>query len=160
VSAPAPGPTPPSQEDPKLQSSLVRWQWAGVAVFLILVISFPLYNRVEAGRRDQALAARDRALETTGRTLWSVDCSSCHGDNGQGVSAPALNSKEFLGSVSDDQMHHIIQSGVPGSAMPAWWDEFGGPLTDDQISALVAHIRSWEKTAPSRPDWRNPKGSG
>jgi mono/diheme cytochrome c family protein len=150
-------PPAPSQEDPALQSSLRRWQWAGIGVFLILVISFPLYNRVEATRRDSALAARDRALMTTGRTLWSVDCSSCHGDDGQGVVAPALNSKEFLQSVSDDQMHHVIQSGVPGSAMPAWWDEFGGPLTDDQIAGLVAFIRSWEKTAPSVPDWRNPK---
>jgi mono/diheme cytochrome c family protein len=156
-SSPPPG---PNQDDPQLRSSLFRWQWAGVAIFLVLVISFPLYNRVEAARRDKALAARERALVTTGHTLWSVDCSSCHGDRGQGIDAPALNSQEFLQSVPDEQMHHIIQSGVPGSEMPAWWDEFGGPLTDDQISALVAYIRSWEKNALSRPDWRHPKPPG
>jgi hypothetical protein len=46
--------------------------------------------------------------------------------------------------------------------MPAWWNEYGGPLTDQQIAEVVAYIRSWEKTAPSCPDWRTPScpGSG
>jgi len=42
--------------------------------------------------------------------------------------------------------------------MPTWWNELGGPLTDEQIAAIVAYVRSWEKTAPSRPDWRTPAG--
>jgi mono/diheme cytochrome c family protein len=152
-------PHEPFQDDPELVSSLDRWLWAGVVVFLVLVLSFPLYYQLEGSRRDAALAARKRALVNTGQTLWIADCAACHGDHGQGVTAPALNSKEFLQSVSDDQMHHIIQSGVPGSPMPAWWDQFGGPLTDDEISAIVAYLRSWEKNAPSRPDWRNPTAS-
>jgi heme/copper-type cytochrome/quinol oxidase subunit 2 len=32
----------------------------------------------------------------------------------------------------------------------------GGPLTDEQVRAVVAHILSWKATAPSRPDWREP----
>jgi uncharacterized cupredoxin-like copper-binding protein len=39
--------------------------------------------------------------------------------------------------------------------MPAWWVEFGGALTDDQIRAVVAYIRSWDDTAPDEPGWRN-----
>ena len=27
----------------------------------------------------------------------------------------------------------IIRGGIPGTAMPAWWNEYGGPLTDQQI---------------------------
>ena len=56
------------------------------------------------------------------------------------------------------QMTNIIRGGVPGSAMPAWLADYGGPLTDQQIAALVAYIRSWEPTAPSRSDWRTPGG--
>src|SRR6266542_3128415 len=52
-----------------------------------------------------------------------------HGDNGQGVDAPALRSKQFLTGVADDQMHRIVAAGITGTEMPAWWDEFGGPLT-------------------------------
>ena len=39
--------------------------------------------------------------------------------------------------------------------MPAWWVEFGGALTDDQVRAVGAYIRSWEDTAPDDPGWRN-----
>jgi len=42
--------------------------------------------------------------------------------------------------------------------MPAWLADYGGPLTDQEIAALVTYIRSWEPTAPSRPDWRTPSG--
>ena len=78
------------------------------------------------------------------------------GTSGEGGSAPALNSQEFLTTVTDDQIHGIIAGGIPGTAMPAWLNDYGGPLTDEQIAALVTYIRSWEKTAPSVPDWRTP----
>ena len=146
-------------DDPALVRSLFRWQAAGVAVFVLLVAAFPLYKAVEGPRRHDALVAQQTALVQSGRQLWGLNCSSCHGDRGQGVDAPALNSKQFLTAISDDQMHRIVSTGIIGTAMPAWWDEYGGPLTDQQIAAIVAYIRSWEKTARSRLDWRNPQGS-
>jgi mono/diheme cytochrome c family protein len=152
-------PGTPIREDPALERSLAKWQVAGVVVFVLLVVSFPLYKAVESTRRDKALAARETALEATGRQLWGLNCASCHGDNGQGVDAPALNSRQFLTSIQDEQMHRIVASGITGTEMPAWWDEFGGPLTDDQIEAVVAFVRSWGKTAPDRPDWRSPQPS-
>jgi mono/diheme cytochrome c family protein len=147
-------------EDPALRRSLGRWQSAGVGVLLLLVVAFPLYKAVESTRRADALASEERALVATGRQLWSLNCASCHGASGQGIDAPALNSRQFLGSVADEQMHGIIAGGIPGTEMPAWWNEYGGPLTDQQIQAIVAYIRTWQKTAPDRPDWRNPSGTG
>jgi mono/diheme cytochrome c family protein len=142
-------------EDAPVRSSLRHWQVAGVVVFLLLVVSFPLYKAVEGPRRDRALVARENALVTSGRQLWRLDCASCHGDNGQGVDAPALRSKEFLTGITDEQMHRIVAAGITGTAMPSWWDEFGGPLTDEEISAVVADVRSWQPNAPSVPDWRS-----
>jgi mono/diheme cytochrome c family protein len=150
---------PDLSDDASMRRSLVRWQAAGIFVFVVLVASFPVYKAVEGPRRHRASVARQNALVTTGRQLWGLNCASCHGARGQGVSAPALNSKQFLSGISDDQMHRIVASGITGTPMPAWWNEFGGPLTDDQIAAVVAYVRSWQKTAPSRPDWRNPQAS-
>jgi mono/diheme cytochrome c family protein len=146
------------QDAPALQRSTRRWQSAGVAVFLLLVLAFPIYRLTESGRLDDALASENSAQVVAGRQLWSLNCAMCHGTQGEGVDGPALNSQEFLQSVSDEQMHGIIAGGIPGSAMPAWLDEYGGPLTDQQIAAVVAYIRSWEKTAPSVPNWRTPSG--
>jgi mono/diheme cytochrome c family protein len=146
-------------EDAAVLRSTRRWREAGVFVFLILVLAFPIYRATEGTRRADALSAENAALMSSGRVLWAQSCMSCHGTMGQGVSAPALNSQHFLTTVTDQQIRGIIAGGVPGTPMPAWWNEYGGSLTDQQIAELVAYIRSWEKTAPSRPDWRTPQGS-
>ena len=149
----------PAHQDRALERSLTRWQFAGVVVLLALVVSFPLYKALEGPRRTRALTARDQALVATGRQLWALNCSSCHGDRGQGIDAPALNSKQFLGGTTDEQIHRIVSTGITGSEMPAWLSDFGGPLTDDQIAALTAYLRSWQPKAPDRPDWRTPNAA-
>ena len=146
-------------EDRALRRSLTRWQTAGVVVLLLLVVAFPLYKAVESTRRIKALASEQTALISSGRQLWGLNCATCHGMMGQGVDAPALNSQQFLQSVKDEQIHGIIAGGIPGTEMPAWWNEYGGPLTDQQIEAIVTYIRSWAKSAPSVPEWRSPGGS-
>lgn len=139
-----------------LDRSLGRWLLTGVFLLVLLVAAFPAYRTVEGSRRADALARRRAAEITTGRLLWGANCSSCHGDSGEGDEAPALKSKEFFEVATEQQIHHVIQGGVPGTDMDAWWNEFGGPLTDEQIRAIVAYVLSWSSTAPSRPEWRGP----
>ena len=143
-------------DDPVVSRSTRRWQAIGTFLLILLVIAFPLYRATDGSRRAEALAAQEGALMTEGHDLWATNCAACHGTNGEGGTAPALNSQEFLTSVNDDQIHGIIAGGIPDTAMPAWLNDYGGPLTDQQIAGLVAYIRSWEKTAPSVPNWRTP----
>lgn len=151
-----PGPARPPAEEPALERSLGRWLVAGTVVGVLLVAAFPAYRAVESDRRDVALADRQAAEVRAGRDLWASNCASCHGEDGEGVDAPALNAEEFLAQATDQQIHHVTQAGIPGTEMGAWWNEMGGPLTDEQVRAVVAHILSWKATAPSRPDWREP----
>lgn len=147
------------RDDALLSRRLMAWQWAGVALFALLVAAFPVYRAGESGRRAEALARREAALIATGRILWGANCASCHGTDGtsQEAGTPTLNAREFLDTATDPQIHHIVAAGIQGSEMPPWWVDFGGPLTDDQINAVVAYIRSWQPTAPSVPGWRNPE---
>lgn len=142
-------------EDAELTRSLRVWMSSGSVLFLLLVLAFPLYLLVDSTRRTEALADRESALIRSGGQLWGLNCASCHGTTGEGEDAPALNSQQFLEITSDEQMHRIIAAGITGAKMPAWWNEFGGPLTDEQITAIVAYVRSWEPSAPDRPDWRS-----
>lgn len=142
-------------DDPRVAASTQRWQLAGIVVVVLLLVAFPLYRAVDATRRDTAEAERQIALVASGKKIWSLSCAECHGLMGEGVDAPALNSQQFLTNVSDVQIHRLTAVGVPGTDMPAWWNEIGGPLTDEQIAAVVAYLRSWEPTAPDRPDWRS-----
>lgn len=148
-------------DDPvELRRSTRRWRVAGVWVFLVLVLSFPAYRLTENSRLNEALTSQDEAQIAAGSQLWALNCSECHGKMGEGISAPALNSQEFLKNVTDEQIHGIVAGGIPGSEMPAWLADYGGPLTQQQIDALVAYLRSWEASAPSVPDWRTPSGTG
>lgn len=147
------------RETPALRRGTRRWQAVGSVLMLVLVLAFPAYKAVESTRRSDALTAQESALIASGHQIWSLNCASCHGTSGEGGSAPALNSQEFLSSVTDEQMRGIIAGGIPGTEMPAWWNGYGGPLTDQQLQAVVTYIRSWEKTAPSVPDWRSPAPS-
>jgi mono/diheme cytochrome c family protein len=146
------------REPAEVRRSTRRWQMAAIWVLLALVLSFPLYKMTEGSRLEAARASQRSAQLAAAGQLWSLNCAECHGKTGQGVDAPALNAKEFLASVSDQQIRGIIAGGVPGTAMPAWLSDYGGPLTEQQIEAMVVYLRSWEANAPSRPDWRTVGG--
>ena len=116
------------RDDPVVVRQTRRWTWVGT--FMLRSWSW----RSLSTRRSSPLGAptrfrsQDAALIASGAQLWGLNCAACHGLNGQGVSAPALNSQEFFQGTTDEQIAGIIRGGVPGTAMPAWWNEYGGPL--------------------------------
>ena len=87
-----------------------------------------------------------------GEWLFNLTCTQCHGADGYGTAmAPALNSQQFLTDTPDAAIQQIIALGVSGTRMPAW----GGRLTEYDIAALTAYLRSWEPTAPAIADVAN-----
>jgi mono/diheme cytochrome c family protein len=140
--------------DPGLEESTNKVMTWGVGLMVLMALVFPLYRWVEPSNRDTARAEQLQSLTEEGNQIWNVNCSSCHGLNGEGNIGPALNSKQFLQTATDEQASLLISVGVPGSQMSAYSQDHGGPLTSEQIKAVVTFIRSWEPTAPDRPDWR------
>jgi ubiquinol-cytochrome c reductase cytochrome c subunit len=140
--------------DEELEESTNRVMLIGVGLIILLILAFPLYRLVEPVNRDEAREANLASLAESGQQVWSFNCSSCHGLNGEGGIGPALNSKQFLEAATDAQTEQLIAVGVPGSQMGAYSQDFGGPLTSEQIKAVVTYIRSWEPDAPDNPDWR------
>jgi mono/diheme cytochrome c family protein len=111
----------------------------------------------------------------------TANCANCHGATGtgglvgtSGRKAPNLHAKSILaklkkqaGGAFTDIRHPgdppdyvnlvirfggIVVSGDPGSPMPAWSLEAGGPLTIHQVDALTALVESWVLEAASKPD--------
>ena len=95
---------------------------------------------------DEAPPADDH-----GAALYQEYCALCHGEQGQGYvadNANALNNPDFLAIASDAFLREGIRQGRPGTPMSAWGEEWGGPLSDADLDALVAHIRAWETRDP------------
>ena len=78
-----------------------------------------------------------------GAQLFAENCAVCHGPNGEGRVGAEL-SKDWPSIRPDLRVKTAIEEGVPGSPMPAWSQENGGPLTDEEIEALTLYILSWE----------------
>jgi ubiquinol-cytochrome c reductase cytochrome c subunit len=145
----------PYSTDEEVDRSTNTWMLVGVFLLIGIVAMFPLYRSYEPSSREGAREDQAQSLAAEGESIWPLSCSSCHGLNGEGATAPALNSKQFLQTASDEQTATLIAVGVPGSQMSAYSQDHGGPLTSEQIKAVVALIRSWELDAPDRPDWRD-----
>lgn len=143
-------------KDPEVDRSTNRVMIWGVVLLVAMVLVFPLYLSVEPSNREESRAENLESLATEGESIWEFNCASCHGEVGEGVSAPALNSEQFLTAATDDQTFHLISVGVPGTAMGAFGQDFAGPLTSEQVESVTAFIRSWEDEAPDVPDWRTP----
>jgi cytochrome c oxidase cbb3-type subunit 3/ubiquinol-cytochrome c reductase cytochrome c subunit len=118
-----------------------------------------------------ATAARDASVDAgidpvaqlaRGKLLYGRYCNFCHGDAGAGYSAdqaPALASDDLLTLASDDFLRDAIVKGRPGTTMSAWSFARGGPLGYDDASAIVAHLRTWQKRPSVSTDDRKPSGS-
>jgi len=145
--------------DDDLEKSTNRWIVSGIALTALFALMFPVYRLYEPSGRESARTELNASLTALGGELFQANCASCHGANGQGVDAPALNSQQFLKLADDAQIVSLIAHGIPGTEMTAYSLDFGGFLTSQQIKAIATFIRSFEPDAPDRPDWRSPVGA-
>jgi cytochrome c oxidase cbb3-type subunit 3 len=82
--------------------------------------------------------------------LYNLNCAGCHGENGKGNAALALNNPVYLTIASDASLRQATSLGVPGTMMPAFLKSAGGTLTKEQIDILVSEMRSrWSKAMES-----------
>ncbi len=79
-------------------------------------------------------------------TLYSENCSACHGATGAQGPATDLANPEYEALVDDATLRNVIDNGMQGTMMPAFAISAGGTLTDKQVEVLVSGIRErWQK---------------
>jgi cytochrome c oxidase cbb3-type subunit 3/ubiquinol-cytochrome c reductase cytochrome c subunit len=79
-------------------------------------------------------------------TLYSQNCSGCHGAEGKNGPSYPLANPVYEALVDEQQLKQVIANGDAGTLMPAFAASAGGTLTDEQIDALVKGMRgAWYK---------------
>jgi len=78
-----------------------------------------------------------------GAVLYAQNCAVCHGANGEGRIGVPL-AKHWPAIRPDLRVKTTIENGVSGSPMPAWSQQKGGPLSDEDINDIVAFVLSWQ----------------
>ena len=144
--------------DEALEQSTNKWMAWGVGIMLAMALIFPVYRFFEPSNREADREAQLGFLAEQGSELFTDNCTACHGIEGTGGTAPALNSMQFLEAATNEQISALISVGVPGSQMSAYSLDFGGSLTLQQIEAITTYLRGLEETAPDFPEWRDPLG--
>jgi len=81
-------------------------------------------------------------------TLFSQNCAGCHGNNGRHGPGRILNDPLYVAFIPREEIKKVLTYGRPGTAMPAWAQSQGGPLSEKQIDVLVSGIKD---------GWANPK---
>jgi mono/diheme cytochrome c family protein len=138
-----------------LERSLDRWYVAGLACIVVLLAAFPFYAWREPGRLAAAREEREFVYIALGEKLFGMHCESCHGvAGGGGRGSTTLRAKEYLEQVTPEQMEWAIAGGRAGTAMVAWAQDFGGPLTMEEVRQLSSFIRSYDSVATSVPGWK------
>jgi mono/diheme cytochrome c family protein len=86
-----------------------------------------------------------------GKALWAANCTPCHGASGKGdtkmgqtLGAMDLTDASKQGSFSDAQAASAIKNGIKQNGKTTM-KAFGGKLSDDDIKALVAYVRTLKK---------------
>jgi quinol---cytochrome c reductase cytochrome c subunit, bacillus type len=123
----------------------------GIVVLTVLAaVTTP--PQVEAGTIAGTISEQILA----GQDLYSINCTECHGPNGEGGEIKgveglegfimkAINSKDEMYTRDDQTFTDIISYGQQDLGMPPFARAFGGALGPSDIDAIVTFIRyTWD----------------
>lgn len=82
---------------------------------------------------------------------WSKHCAACHGKDGKGQTKAGRmagvkdqTDAQYQATLKDDKMMKAIKEGLKEGAKEKM-KPFGDKLSDEEIKALIAHVRSFKK---------------
>jgi mono/diheme cytochrome c family protein len=78
-----------------------------------------------------------------GAALFEMHCAACHGTQGTGGTALALNNPDLLRNADDAFLLNTLVRGRENAAMPSWQN-----LESEQLYNLAKHLRTWHAYAP------------
>jgi cytochrome c oxidase cbb3-type subunit 3 len=105
------------------------------------------------GTNPPSYAAKTTGDAAHGEIAFGTYCASCHGSEGQGGSkASAISNDSFLALVSDQGLRTIVITGRPELGAPDWrGDASGNPISDQEITDVVAWLASRRVQSPGQP---------
>ena len=124
----------------------VMKQWSKPDLFA--GTSLPSYQATGSGDVQRGIEA------------FGVFCARCHGVAGEGLAGDAKSGAGKVGSIvdgsylaliSDQDLRSITIAGRPDEGMPDWRSDAAQPMSDQQISDVVAWLASKRVANPGQP---------
>jgi cytochrome c oxidase cbb3-type subunit III len=107
------------------------------------------YMKTSANNVDESTVKllTDPSDIATGKDLFIMNCSACHGKLGEGSVGPNLADDYWLHNGGVKDIFKTIKYGWPDKGMKAWKDDFS-PM---QIAQITSFIRTLKGTNPPKP---------
>ncbi|MGC1417559.1 MAG: cytochrome c [Candidatus Acidiferrum sp.] len=88
-----------------------------------------------------------------GEAAYKTFCESCHGPDGRGgPKGSSITVDSFLALISDQELRTLVIAGRPELGAPDWrGDVPGKPMSDQQITDVVAWLASRRSRVPGQP---------
>ena len=87
------------------------------------------------------------------KAAWEKDCQKCHGPDGKGdtkmgkkVEVKDYTDPVVQAAMKDDEMAKAIKEGIKDKDGKVRMKGYGETLTDEQVKALVAYVRTFKKS--------------
>jgi mono/diheme cytochrome c family protein len=97
-------------------------------------------DRQAVFKGDCASCHVEKAKDKTGQELFAAACGICHEGDHRATFVPNL--RRLPEQTSPEFWKNWVAHGKPGTLMPAFAQSEGGPLTDEQITSLVAYLNT------------------
>ena len=142
----------------------------GTLSFMLVMIILGLAALLEPASLERITEARAGRQIEAGAVLFNENCVECHGVDGKaqqcidysgeekGCSGLPLNHYAFLCNDPSERMAQLgwtgsksdlifqtISAGRPGTLMPTWSNQFGGPMEEYQLEQVTAYMLNWSE---------------
>jgi plastocyanin/mono/diheme cytochrome c family protein len=139
-------------------NSVARTGYGSLLMIVAVALLIPLLTVDQQQSQVSAAAQLYQTRLQNAAAIYGQYCASCHGFQGQGINGPKLNNNADVNKLTDEDLTRIISGGIANPndptklLMPAWLQDYGGSLNQEDISDLVSFIRS------SDPAYRKTNG--
>jgi mono/diheme cytochrome c family protein len=115
-----------------------------------------------AGVTAPAYAAKGPGNSQRGEAAYATFCASCHGTGAKGgPKAGSVTNGAYLSLISDQGLRTIVITGRPDFGAPDWRENVAGhPMTDQQISDVVAWLAAQRPKQPAQASSANLSSPG
>jgi mono/diheme cytochrome c family protein len=110
------------------------------------------------GLNPPPYAATLQGDATRGQEAFATFCAHCHGATGEGSQGGGRSSKlgsivdsSYLALITDQNLRSVTIAGRPDEGMPDWRSDATEPLTDQQITDIIAWLASKRVADPGQP---------
>lgn len=124
----------------------IRKEWAGSKPEIKDLPAYTVSDDDPAGIHKADVAA--------GKKVFAATCAECHGDQGEGDSAGAINGSALGRLASDQFLRRMVITGRADLGMPNFSESgedgsLSRPLNDQEIIDVVAYLRKLQTLPPT-----------